>query len=94
MGPVWSHDGIICTGESYTKAVKLTFAKGAALKIRPSLQLQSRRKTSAAQSIFTKERPSTSPPSRRSFARQSPSTTSRQPDSRSCRQSFIRRRRT
>jgi hypothetical protein len=30
--PVWEHDGIICTGESYKKAVKLTFAKGAALK--------------------------------------------------------------
>ena len=30
--PVWSHDGIICTGESYKKAVKLTFAKGAALR--------------------------------------------------------------
>ncbi len=30
--PVWSHDGIICTGESYRKVVKLTFAKGAALK--------------------------------------------------------------
>jgi hypothetical protein len=29
--PVWSHDGIICTGESYQKVVKLTFAKGAAL---------------------------------------------------------------
>ena len=29
--PVWSHDGIICTGETYKKAVKLTFAKGAAL---------------------------------------------------------------
>jgi hypothetical protein len=29
--PVWSHHGIICTGESYQKAVKLTFAKGAAL---------------------------------------------------------------
>ena len=32
MNPVWSHDGIICTGESYKKAVKLTFAKGAFLK--------------------------------------------------------------
>jgi hypothetical protein len=32
MAPVWSHDGIICTGESYKKAVKLTFAKGASLK--------------------------------------------------------------
>ena len=30
--PVWSHDGIICTGESYKNAVKLTFAKGAFLK--------------------------------------------------------------
>ena len=31
-GPVWSHDGIICTGESYKSTVKLTFAKGAAVK--------------------------------------------------------------
>ena len=30
--PVWSHDGIICTGESYKSHVKLTFAKGASLK--------------------------------------------------------------
>jgi hypothetical protein len=30
--PVWSHDGIICTGESYKKVVKLTFATGASLK--------------------------------------------------------------
>ena len=29
--PVWSHDGIICTGETYKRVVKLTFAKGAAL---------------------------------------------------------------
>ena len=29
--PVWSHDGIICTGESYKSVVKLTFANGAAL---------------------------------------------------------------
>ena len=32
MGPVWSHDGIICTGETYKEKVKLTFAKGASLK--------------------------------------------------------------
>jgi hypothetical protein len=32
MGPVWSHAGIICTGESYKSVVKLTFAKGASLK--------------------------------------------------------------
>jgi hypothetical protein len=31
-GPVWSHNGLICTGESYKRAVKLTFAKGASLK--------------------------------------------------------------
>ncbi len=31
-GPVWSRDGVICTGESYKKAVKLIFAKGASLK--------------------------------------------------------------
>src|SRR3979490_1243655 len=30
--PVWYHDGMICTGETYKSAVKLTFAKGAALK--------------------------------------------------------------
>ena len=30
--PVWSHDGIICTGESYKSIVKLTFSKGASLK--------------------------------------------------------------
>ena len=30
--PVWSHDGLICTGETYKKAVKLTFAKGASVK--------------------------------------------------------------
>jgi hypothetical protein len=29
--PVWSHDGLLCTGETYKKAVKTTFAKGAAL---------------------------------------------------------------
>jgi hypothetical protein len=32
MNPIWSHDGIICTGESYKKVVKLTFAEGASLK--------------------------------------------------------------
>ena len=30
--PIWSHDGIICTGESYKNVVKLTFSKGASLK--------------------------------------------------------------
>jgi hypothetical protein len=31
-GPAWSHDGLICTGESYKSVVKLTFAKGASVK--------------------------------------------------------------
>lgn len=35
--PVWSHDGMICTGESYKDKVKLTFAKGTALKDPASL---------------------------------------------------------
>ena len=30
--PVWSHDGLVCTGESYKQVVKLTFARGASLK--------------------------------------------------------------
>ena len=30
--PVWSHDGIVCTGETYTKVVKLTFARGASIR--------------------------------------------------------------
>src|SRR4026208_2046313 len=30
--PVWSHNGIVCTGETYKKVVKMTFAKGASLK--------------------------------------------------------------
>jgi hypothetical protein len=32
MNPIWSHDGIVCTGEAYKKVVKLTFAKGAYLR--------------------------------------------------------------
>jgi len=35
--PVWEHDGLICTGETYTDKVKLTFARGAALKDPASL---------------------------------------------------------
>ena len=36
-GPVWAHNGLICTGETYKKAVKLTFAKGAKVKDPSSL---------------------------------------------------------
>jgi hypothetical protein len=35
--PVWSHDGLICTGETYKNVVKMTFAKGAALQDPSSL---------------------------------------------------------
>src|SRR6187399_545579 len=35
--PVWTHDGLICTGETYKKVVKMTFAKGAALEDRSGL---------------------------------------------------------
>ena len=35
--PVWSHNGIVCTGEAYQRAVKLTFARGAHLEDRSSL---------------------------------------------------------
>jgi hypothetical protein len=40
--PTWSHDGIICTGETYKSVVKLTFAKGASLKDGQALQLEPR----------------------------------------------------
>ena len=72
--PVWSHDGIICTGESYKKVVKLTFAKGASLKDPAVSSTRVSRETHAARSTSTKEKKLTSPPSRRSFARLSPST--------------------
>ena len=46
--PVWSHDGLICTGETHKSVVKLTFAKGASLKdpagiFNPSLEGNARR---------------------------------------------------
>jgi hypothetical protein len=40
MNPAWSHAGIVCTGESYKKVVKLTFARGASLKDPARLCLQ------------------------------------------------------
>src|ERR1700721_3822795 len=48
--PVWSHDGIICTGESYKSVVKLTFARGASLRdparlFHSSLDGKTRRRT-------------------------------------------------
>src|SRR6202044_3249309 len=70
--PVWSHDGIICTGESYKKVVKLTFAKGASLQDPARLFNSSlSTATSAARSTSTKAKKLTSRPSRRSFSKRS-----------------------
>ena len=58
--PVWSHDGIICTGEILQEGVKLTFAKGAALKDPAALfQRQSRGRPCAARSTSRRARKST-----------------------------------
>ena len=72
--PVWSHGGIICTGESYKNVVKLTFAKGASLKDPAVSSIRVSTETCAARSTSTKVKKLTSPRSRRSFARRSPST--------------------
>ena len=53
--PIWSHDGIICTGESYKKVVKLTFAKGASLKD-PSKLFNSSLEGSTRRAIDIRER--------------------------------------
>lgn len=50
--PVWSHDGIICTGESYKSVVKLTFAKGHRWKTRRSCSTPASTETCGAQSTF------------------------------------------
>ena len=58
--PVWSHGGIVCTGETYKDAVKMTFAKGAALKDPSGLFTPASMGTSDAPSTFTKATKSTS----------------------------------
>ena len=70
--PVWSHDGLICTGEAYKSVVKLTFARGAALAdpsglFNSSLDGKVRRAIDLARAM-----PSTRRPSRRSSARLRP----------------------
>jgi hypothetical protein len=67
--PVWSHNGIICTGETYKDKVKLTFAKGAFLKDPSRLFNASLEGISGALSIFMKVTESTKPPSRSSSAK-------------------------
>ena len=62
--PVWSRDGILCTGETYRKAVKLTFARGAALDDPSGLFNASLEGMSAGRSTSGRARGSTRIPSR------------------------------
>ena len=71
--PTWSHDGIICTGEPYKSVVKLTFAKGATFRTRPSSSTRASRGTQGARSTSMRGRSSTRPRSRRSSVPRSPS---------------------
>jgi len=71
--PVWSHDGIICTGESYKKVVKLTVARARRSRIRRVSSTRASTETCAARSTSMKEKKLTSPPSRRWFAKPPPS---------------------
>ena len=52
--PVWSHGGIVCTGETYKSVVKLTFARGASLAAPPASSTPASTATSAARSTSTK----------------------------------------
>jgi hypothetical protein len=57
--PVWSHDGILCTGETYKNAVKLTFARGAALEDPAGPSIPASTATRGAPSISTRATRST-----------------------------------
>ncbi len=57
--PVWEHDGILCTGETYKAVVKLTFAKGAALAIRRASSTPASRATPGGRSTSARARRST-----------------------------------
>jgi hypothetical protein len=61
--PVWSHAGILCTGEVYKTAVKLTFAKGAALPDPEACSTPASRAPPGAPSTSARANPSTRPPS-------------------------------
>jgi hypothetical protein len=61
--PVFSHDGIVCTGETYKSVVKLTFAKGAALPDPPVFSTPASTATCGAPSTSTKATSSMKPPS-------------------------------
>ena len=66
--PVWEHDGLICTGETYKAAVKLTFARGAALKVSSRLFNPALMAERAARSTFMRATRSTRRRSRHSSA--------------------------
>jgi hypothetical protein len=66
--PVWSHDGIVCTGESYKQVVKLTFARGASIKDPKKLFNSSLEGKTRVRSTCAKGRRSTKLPSSNSFA--------------------------
>jgi hypothetical protein len=63
--PVWSHDGIICTGESYKNVVKLPLPRAHHCRIRPVCLTRVLTETYAEQSTSTKEKKLTRPPTRR-----------------------------
>src|SRR5690606_35774058 len=67
--PVWSHDGIICTGETYKDVVKPTFTRGAASTIRRACSMRASTATHGGLSICAKATRSTRKHSRRWFAR-------------------------
>ena len=72
--PVWSHDGIVCTGESYKNVVKLTFAQGASLQDPARSSIRVSKAAYAAPSTSTRGMKLTSLPSRRLFSVRSLST--------------------
>ena len=64
--PVWSHHGIVCTGEAYTKVVKLTFARGPGSQTHRASSIPAWKATREGRSTSTKGRRSTRARSRRS----------------------------
>jgi hypothetical protein len=66
--PTWYHDGMICTGETYTNVVKMTFAKGASLRTLQASSTPASKATPGAPSIYMRATGSMRRRCRRSFA--------------------------
>jgi hypothetical protein len=62
--PVWYHDGMLCTGETYKSVVKVTFAKGASLEDPADCSTRASKAMSGARSMFVSTISSTRAPSR------------------------------